>query len=298
MRVLVTGSRGFAGTALVSALEADGHRVQRLVRGSATAGDDVRWDPMGGSIDSGALEGFDAVVHLAGEGIAERRWTEAQKRRVRESRVRGTTLLAQCLAGLRSPPAVLVSASAIGYYGDRGDEELTEESSPGDDFLARVCREWEAATAPAEQAGVRVAHFRSGIVQSPAGGSLKKQLPLFKAGLGGRLGSGRQYVSWISLDDEVGAIRHLLLDDGPSGPYNLTSPNPVTNAVFTATLAGLLRRPAVLPVPGLALELVLGRELAAALPLASQRVLPSRLAAAGYGFRHPHLEGALRDLLG
>ena len=297
MNVLVSGSRGLVGGALVPALEAGGHSVRRLVRGRPTGGD-VGWDPAAGSIDVSALDGIDAVVHLAGEGIAERRWSDTQKRRLRQSRVEGTTLLARSLAGAATPPAVLISASAVGYYGDRGDEELTEDSAPGEDFLSQVCRDWEAATAPAEEAGVRVAHVRSGIVLSPSGGALKKQLPLFRAGLGGRLGSGRQYVSWISLDDEVAAIRHLLLDEGASGPYNLTSPHPVTNAEFTAILGRVLPRPTLVPVPAFALRLVLGRELAAALPLASQRVLPARLAAAGYEFRHPRLDDALRDLLG
>lgn len=295
MNVLVSGSRGLVGAALVAALRSEGHSVRRLVRGRSTGGD-VSWDPAGGSIELGGLAGNEAVVHLAGEGIAERRWSESHKRRILDSRVRGTTLLAESLARLDDPPRMMVSASAVGYYGDRGDEELTEQSTPGEDFLARVCRQWEEATGPAEHAGIRVAHVRSGIVLSPDGGSLRRQLPLFRAGLGGRLGSGRQYVSWIAIDDHVGAVRHLLSTDA-AGPFNLTSPNPVTNAEFTEVLGRVLGRPTVLRVPAAALYVVLGRELARALPLASQRALPARLLQTGYEFAHPVLESALRSLL-
>jgi uncharacterized protein len=223
VNILVSGSRGLVGTALVPALESDGHTVRRLVRGPAQ-GDDVSWDPAGGSIDADSLEGTEAVVHLAGEGIAERRWSEEQKSRIRDSRVQGTTLLSEALAQLPTPPQVLLSGSAIGYYGDRGDETLTEDSPPGDDFLAQVCVQWEAATEPAEQVGVRVVHLRTGIVLAPRGGSLGRQVKMFKLGLGGRLGSGRQHVSWISIDDHVGAIRHLLDTATARGPHNLTSP--------------------------------------------------------------------------
>lgn len=296
MNILVSGSRGLVGSALVPALEAGGHTVRRLVRGPAEDVD-VSWDPDGETIDAAALPGTEAVVHLAGEGIAQRRWSEEQKARIRDSRVRGTTLLAEALADLATPPRVLVSGSAVGYYGDRGDETLTEDSPPGDDFLAEVCRQWEAATDPAERVGVRVVHIRTGIVLAAGGGSLQRQFQLFRLGLGGRLGTGRQYLSWIALDDGVGAICHLLETATARGAHNLTSPQPVTNAELTRTLARVLRRPAVIPVPAVALDIALGKGLARSLALASQRVLPDRLMASGYEFRHPDLESALRDLL-
>jgi uncharacterized protein (TIGR01777 family) len=293
----VSGAGGLIGSALVPSLESDGHTVRRLVRGRAE-GHDVSWDPSGGTIDADALQGTDAVVHLAGEGIAKRRWSDEQKARIRDSRVRGTSLLSESLAKLPTPPQVMVSGSAIGYYGDRGEEELTEDNPPGDDFLAEVCVEWEAATEPAEQVGVRVVHIRTGIVLAPGGGSLKRQVRIFKLGLGGRIGSGRQYVSWISLDDEIGAIRHLLDTATARGPHNLVSPGTVTNAELTRTLARVLHRPAVIPVPAVALDVVLGEGLARSLALASQRVVPQRLLEADYEFRHPDLEGALRHILG
>ena len=296
MNVVVSGSRGLVGSALVPALEQEGHTVRRLVRGPAS-GHHISWDPTAGDLDPAGLEGTDAIVHLAGEGIGERRWSKAQKDRILHSRVQGTTLVAETLARLEHRPRVLVSASAVGYYGDRGDEVLTEDSGPGHDFLAEVCRRWEASTAPAEEAGIRVAHIRSGVVVSAEGGFLKRQLPLFRAGIGGRLGSGRQHLSWISIHDQVGAIRHLLADDSAEGPFNLTSPRPVTNAEFTRALGRVLHRPTVVPVPAAALEVVLGRRLARSLPLASQRALPARLEAGGYVFRHPEVEEALGALL-
>ena len=295
--MVVTGSHGLIGSALLPALERQGHVVRRLVRGEAR-GADMAWDPAGGTLDVAGLEGTDAVVNLAGAGIGDRRWSAGRKRLIRESRVAGTRLLAQSLARLEAVPKVMVSGSGVNVYGDRGDEALTEDSGPGQGFLAQVCREWEAATAPAEAAGVRVVHIRSGIVLSARGGALKKQLPLFRAGLGGRLGRGDQYVSWISIDDEVGAIAHALATESLRGPVNLTAPNPVTNAELTATLGRVLGRPAVLRVPGAALAAVLGRQLVAELLLASMRVLPSRLEASGYAFRHPQLEEALRAVLG
>jgi len=296
--VAVTGASGLVGRALVAALEGDGARVRRLVRPGAPSGPaTVSWDPAGGAIDAAGLEGVEAVVHLAGVGIGDRRWTDAHKRAVLDSRVRGTGLLARTLAGLAQPPKVLVSASAIGIYGDRGDEVLTEAGTTGEGFLADVCRAWEAATAPAEAAGIRVAHVRSGIVLSPQGGALRKQLPLFRIGLGGRFGRGRQWQSWISLDDEVGAIRHLL-DHPVAGPVNLTAPHPVRNAEFATTLGRVLRRPAVVPVPPFGPALLLGRELAHELLFTSQRVVPEVLAGSGYRFRHQELEPALRHLLG
>ncbi len=297
MNVIVSGSHGLVGSAVVPALEQEGHAVRRLVR-SPAGGHHVSWEPAAGTLDPATLEGTEAVVHLAGEGIGERRWSEAQKDRILRSRVQGTTLLAETLARLEHRPQVLVSASGVGYYGDRGDEILTEDSGPGHDFLAQVCRRWEACTAPAEGAGIRVAHIRSGVVVSAEGGFLERQLPLFRAGIGGRLGSGRQHMSWISIHDHVAAIRHLLADDSAEGAFNLTSPRPVTNAEFTRALGRVLRRPAVVPVPAAALELVLGRGLARSLPLASQRALPARLQAGGFRFHHPDVEEALRALLG
>ncbi len=285
MKVAVTGSHGLIGSALVASLEADGHEVVRVVRGP------------GDVLDVGGLGGVEAVVHLAGEGIAERRWTPAQKEKIRHSRIMGTDLLARRLAELTPRPAVLVSGSAVGYYGNGGDDKLDEESPNGSGFLAELVRDWEAATAPASDAGIRVACIRTGIVQSPKGGALKRQLPLFKFGLGGRLGPGRQYQSWIAIDDEVSAIRHVLNTDDLSGPVNLTAPNAVTNAEFTATLASVLRRPALLPVPRFGLALVLGRELVDEALLFSQRVMPRRLEQSGYQFHYPSLEGAFRALL-
>ena len=296
MHVLVSGSHGLIGSALVRALRADGHRVRPLVRGTAGGGE-VSWDPADGTVDEAALAGTEAVVHLAGAGIGDRRWTDERKREIRSSRVEATRTLARALARMARPPAVMVSGSATGFYGDRADEVLTEESGPGSGFLAEVCRDWEAATEPAGDAGVRVVNIRSGIVLSPHGGALGRQLPFFRLGVGGRLGSGRQYTSWISIDDEVGAIGHALHTGTLSGPVNLTAPDPVPAAALAATLGRVLRRPALVPVPRLALAVVLGRELAREI-LASQRVLPARLQACGYRFRHPDLEGALRAVLG
>ena len=297
MNVLVTGSHGLIGSALVQALQLGGHSVRRAVRGAAE-GKDVSWDIPSCTIDSTNLVDVEAVVHLAGEGIGERRWNKAQKDRIRNSRVDGTLLLAEALAALPTPPRVLVSGSAVGYYGDRGDEVLTEESSVGGDFLAQVCREWEEATAPAEAAGVRVVHLRSGIVLSGRGGALKKQLPLFRLGLGGRLASGKQWTSWVSLHDEVGAILHALRSDDLSGPVNACAPNPVTNAELTAALGKAVGRPALLPVPKAALSVVLSSELATSIT-GSQRAMPTRLDSHGYHFKHPELpaalEAALRD---
>lgn len=272
--------------------------MARLVRSRPAPGSsDVAWDPVAGTIDAGALQGTEAVVHLAGEGIASRRWNAEHKRRVLDSRVQGTRLLSETLAKLDPRPQVLVSASAVGYYGDRGDETITEDSPPGQGFLAEVCTQWEAAAAAAVDAGIRVVHPRTGIVLSPEGGALKTQLPLFRFGLGGRLGSGRNWVPWISLDDEVGAIVHCI-DHDLRGPVNLTAPSPVTNAEFTKALGRVLGRPTVVAAPNFALGIVLGREMAKELLLAGQRALPTRLQQSGYAFRHPELEGALRDLLG
>ncbi|MDQ3804204.1 MAG: TIGR01777 family oxidoreductase, partial [Acidobacteriota bacterium] len=265
--------------------------------GSAAPGvADARWDPEQGSIPADALEGHDAAVHLAGEPVAEGRWTDEKKRRIRESRVKGTRLLSETLAGLRQKPRVLVSASAVGFYGDRGGEVLREESAPGRDFLSGVCREWEAAARPAAEAGIRVAHPRIGVVLDAGGGALPKMLTPFKLGVGGKLGDGRQYMSWITLEDVVRVIRRLLDDEGLSGPVNAVAPNPVTNEEFTKTLGRVLGRPTIFSVPKFAARLAFG-ETADALLLVSQRVEPARLKATDFRFNDPELEGALRRVL-
>ena len=300
MRVAVTGSTGLIGRALVERLESGGHQLVRVVRPGGSQGLDptmsVAWNPTVSRIDAEGLEGLDAVVHLAGEPIAARRWSPGQKERIAQSRVHPTALLAQALARLDAPPAVLISASAIGYYGDRGDEELDESSSGGDDFLARVCRDWEAAAEPARAAGIRVAHPRTGVVLSRSGGALAEMLPFFRLGIGGRIGSGRQQMSWISLHDEVEALMWLLEAD-VEGPVNLTAPEPVTNREFTAALGRALRRPAVLPTPKPALWAKLGRELAEALLYSSARVAPAALLRGGFTFAHPDIATALAAVL-
>jgi uncharacterized protein (TIGR01777 family) len=297
MHVAVTGSSGLLGSALRRALTAEGHRVSRLVRRPSTGPDEISWDPAAGVLDPAALAGVDAVVNLAGAGIGDKRWTDAYKRELLDSRVVTTTLLARTMAAMDTPPAVLLSASAIGIYGDRGDQVLTETSAPGTGFLAEICTQWEAATEPASAAGIRVAHLRTGIVLSREGGALNKMLPLFRMGLGGKMGNGRAYWSWISLEDEIGAIR-FLLDNPVSGPVNLTGPEPATNAEFTRTLGAVLHRPTLLPVPSFGPKLLLGGELAEALLFTSARVVPQALADAGYTFRHPDLASALRSALG
>jgi uncharacterized protein (TIGR01777 family) len=284
------------GSALLPFLVSGGHAVTRLVRTPPT-GDDVFWDPAAGVRDLSRLEGVHAVVHLAGENIAAGRWTARRKEEIRRSRVEGTRRLSESLTRLSRRPNVLVSASAIGVYGDRGSELLTEDSVPGKNFLARVCQEWEAATEPASRAGIRVVCMRFGVILSSAGGALKKMLLPFKLGAGGRLGSGAQYVSWIAIDDAIGAILHAILTLPLRGPVNAVAPASVTNAEFTRTLARVLSRPAILPVPASAARLVFG-EMADALLLASQRVVPTRMQESGYHFRLADLEGALRHLLG
>jgi hypothetical protein len=296
MDVAITGASGLIGTALVAALGRAGHRPIRVVRKGSGGTDEISWDPAKGHIDAEALEGVDAVVHLAGAGIGDHRWTDSYKSTLLTSRTEGTDLLARTLAGMRRPPRVLLSGSAIGYYGARGDEELTEASAAGEGFLADLCVAWEAATTPAEDAGIRVAHLRTGIVLSRDGGALRKQLPLFKWGLGGRMGSGRQWQSWISIVDEVGAILHLLQAD-VSGPVNLTAPNPVTNIDFTKALAGALRRPVFLPIPTFGPKLLLGGELAENLLFTGQRVLPSKLQGSGFTFKYNTIDAALRAAL-
>jgi uncharacterized protein (TIGR01777 family) len=295
--VLVTGAHGLIASAFIPRLRADGHRVVRLVRTEPEGSDDVRWDPTAGTIDAAGIEGVDAVVHLAGAGIGDKRWTPARKRLILESRTEGTDLLARTLAGLSRPPKVLLSGSAVGYYGDRGAEELTEGSGPGDDFPARVCVAWEAATAPAEAAGIRVVHLRTGIVLARHGGALQRMLLPFKLGLGGRVGSGDQYMSWITLDDHVGAMRHLLTNDSVRGAANLTAPNPATNAEFTRALGAAVHRPTVLPTPLLPLKAVYGDELVERLLVIGQRALPRALEESGYRFTHTDVDDALRAVV-
>jgi uncharacterized protein (TIGR01777 family) len=293
VKLLVTGASGLIGSALVHRAEA-AHEMVRLTRSEPGGAGAFRWDPEAGEVDPAALDGVDAIVHLAGESVAGR-WTARKKRRIRDSRVLGTRLIAEQAAARDPLPRVLVCASAIGYYGDRGDQPLTEADPPGEGFLAQVVQEWERAADPARRAGMRVVHLRFGIVQSRAGGALRAQLPLFRLGLGGRVGSGSQYVSWVGIDDVVGAIEHALASADLSGAANVTAPEPVTNAQYARTLGRVLGRPAVLPAPAAAVKLVLG-EFAAEL-LTGQRVLPQRLLADGFTFRHPELERALRDLI-
>lgn len=295
----ITGATGFVGSALTASLMQDGHHVVRIGRSSGHASPvprlrNVTWDPAAGRLDPAGLEGVDAVVHLAGESVAGGRWTTARKTAIRQSRVQGTTLLARTLAGMQRRPAVLVSASAIGIYGNRGDEVLDETATHAQDFLGEVAREWEAATMPAQQAGIRVVHARIGIVLGWSGGALARMRLPFLLGLGGPLGDGRQYMSWISLTDAVRALRHCADDAGTRGAVNLTAPQPATNREFTRTLGRVLRRPAFLPAPAFALRMLLG-EMADALLLQGQRVVPAALQRSGFRFVHEQLESALRE---
>ena len=292
MKILIAGSSGLIGTALCSQLEREGHEVVRLVRRSPAHGE-LHWDPEGGELEQEALEGIEAVLHLGGRNIAAGRWTASVKEQLRQSRVQTTELLATRLAGLAAPPRVLVCASAVGIYGHRRDEELDEESDTGEGFLAELGREWEGASAVAAEAGVRVVQARLGIVLSRRGGALAKMLLPFRLGMGGKIGDGRQYVSWISLEDAVAALIFAVENDALRGPVNLTAPQQVTNAELTRTLGRVLRRPTLLPLPAFAAKLVLG-ELAEEGLLASQRVRPTRLLEAGFEFAYPELEGALR----
>jgi uncharacterized protein (TIGR01777 family) len=297
MRIAVTGSTGLIGSVLRPHLESLGHEVVRIVRGNAT-GTDITWSPAERKIDTHALDGIDAVIHLAGAGIGDKRWSDEWKRELLESRTKGTSLISEAIASADDGPRILLSGSAIGIYGARGDEELDEQSTHGDGFLADVCVQWEQATGMAEAAGARVVHLRTGIVLSTKGGALKKQLPLFKFGLGGKMGSGAQWQSWISIDDEVAAITHLLTAE-TSGAVNLTAPKPVTNAEFTDTLGEVLHRPTFLPIPKFGPKLLLGGELADNLLFSGQKVLPRVLEADdGFTFRHPDLATALHALLG
>ena len=296
MKVLMTGSRGLIGSALVPFLRGCGQQVTPLVRGPSVP-DAPSWDPDGGTISAGALDGVDAVVHLAGENIAAGRWTPARKALIERSRVTGTRLLCDALAAAPTPPSVLVSASAIGFYGDRGEAVLDEAAAPGKGFLPKVCLAWEAATDPARKRGIRVVALRTGVVLSPAGGALAKMLTPFQLGVGGVLGSGRQYMSWVTLDDVLRIVDHSLTNDAVSGAVNAVAPNPVTNRVFTKILGRVLRRPTVFPIPAFAARLAFG-EMADALLLASARVQPARLLATGFDFAYPELEHSLRHVLG
>jgi uncharacterized protein (TIGR01777 family) len=294
--VAISGSSGLIGSAIARRVERTGGEVRRLVRRPAHAPGEISWNPERGFIDSAALDGVDAVINLAGENLAQR-WTDEAKRRIRDSRVRSTKLLSKTVATLARKPRAFLSGSAIGIYGNRGDEILDESSSLGDDFLASVCKDWEAAAEPAMDAGVRLVHLRTGIVLSRDGGALPKILLPFKLGVGGRLGSGRQWMSWIALADYVDAIAFLLANETIHGPVNMVSINPATNDEFAHTVARVLGRPAIVPVPGFAMKLMLG-EMAEDTVLASQRVAPRRLVDAGFGFNHPTLESALRAEIG
>ena len=296
MKVLIAGASGLVGSALIPALEADGAEITRLVRSFARTGE-IEWHPNQDEIDTDKLKGFDAVINLAGENIAAGRWTDDQKRKIRDSRVNGTHLLSEAIAKLAKRPGLFVCASATGIYGDRGDEVLDEQSDSGGGFLAGVCREWEMATTPALQAGVRTVTLRFGPILAREGGMLAKLLTPFKMGMGGKVGSGKQYISWVAIDDAIGAIRIALSDESIRGPLNVVSPNPVTNEVFTKTLGHVLSRPTGLAIPAFAAKLAFG-EMADEMLLTSQRVMPKRLVEAGYDFQQPELEGALRRHLG
>ncbi len=297
MKILVSGSTGLVGVALAAALREKKDEIVSLVRRPATGTGEVAWDPTGETLDGAAVEGMDAAIHLAGENVAARRWTAEQKAKIRDSRVQGTYLIASTLAKLKEPPRTLICASAVGYYGDRGNDVLKETSESGTDFLSEVCRKWEAAAKPAADAGIRVVFLRYGVILSPKGGALAKMLPPFRLGVGGKIGAGQQHMSWISLDDAIGATQHALSTESLSGPVNVVTPHPVTNVEFTKTLGRVLRRPTVLPMPAFAARLAFGK-MADGLLLSSQRVEPAKLLASGYEFRHANLEPALRHLLG
>ena len=296
--IAITGATGLIGSALARSLRADGHTVRPLVRRPTDDPGAIRWDPAAGTIDAEALVGVDAVVHLAGAGIGDKRWSPARKREILESRTRGTALIARTMAEMATPPTTFVSGSAIGFYGTRGDEVLTEDSAPGDDFVAGVVLAWEDAARPAVEAGIRTVFVRTALVLAPDGGILSRLALPFRFFVGGRLGSGRQWMSWITLDDEVAAIRFVLDRDDLSGPVNLAAPQPVTNAEMATAIGAALHRPSAVPVPAFAPRLALGREMADSLLFASQRVQPTVLTEAGFAFTHPDLSGALAAVLG
>ncbi|MGR3873048.1 TIGR01777 family oxidoreductase [Streptomyces graminifolii] len=291
-RIAVTGASGLIGSALVRSLTADGHEVVRLVRRAARSSAEVCWDPEGQYVDAAGLDGCDAVVNLAGAGIGDHRWSDEYKKQVRDSRVLGTAALAEAVATLDRPPRVWVNGSAIGFYGETGDRAVDEDAPPGDGFLPSLCVEWEEATAPVREAGIRTVFARTGLVVAREGGAWAKLFPLYKAGLGGHFGNGRQYWSFIALHDEVAAIRHLIDTEGLSGPFNLTAPNPLTNREISAAMGRVLRRPSLFTVPAPALKLALG-EMSGEV-LGSQRVLPKRLLESGFTFAFPEIEGAIR----
>lgn len=295
MRIAVTGSTGLIGTALIRSLLQDRHEVVRLVRRPPRAEDEVEWDPKQQYVDAEGLAGCDAVVHLAGAGVGDHRWTEAYKKEIRDSRVLGTAAIADAVASLDTPPRVLLCASAIGYYGDTGDRAVDEDAPPGDGFLSHVCQEWEEAAAPASEAGIRTVHARTGLVVAQEGGAWGRLFPVFRLGLGGRLGSGRQYWSFISLADHIAALRHILVTEELAGPVNLTAPEPVTNREVTEAMGRVLHRPTLMTVPAPALRIALGDF--AEDVLGSQRVLPRKLLESGFTFEHPTVEGAVRAAL-
>ena len=307
MHILISGASGLIGSSLAPRLSAAGHRVSRLVRvrgggearspGGAAGGSAIPWDPESGVLDPSGFSGVDAIVHLSGESIAGGPWSKNRRERIRNSRIRTTRLLAETLAQMSTRPAVLVQATAVGYYGNRGEETLTEASSAGTGFLADLCRDWEAASMPAQDAGVRVVRLRTAPVLSAKGGMLAAILPIFRLGLGGRLGSGRQWMSWIALDDHLSVIERALTDSSMRGSINAASPEPVRNATFTKTLGRVIHRPTILPAPKFALHMALGRARAEELLLTSQRVTPEALLECGFRFAHPRLEEALRAAL-
>lgn len=296
MKILVSGSHGLVGSALVNSLQHDGHELFSLVRSAPKSASELEWNPERRPVTQSRLEGMDAVVHLAGESIAEGRWSDDKKRRIRDSRVKGTTTLSEALANLQNPPGTFICASAIGYYGNRGDEILTEASAPGNDFLSGVCVEWERATKPAVDKGIRVINARFGIILSKDGGALAKMLTPFRMGVGGRIGDGKQWMSWIALDDVVDALKLAVTSDSIRGPVNFVAPNPVTNIEFTRTLGKVLSRPTIFPIPAFGVRLAFG-EMADALLLSSQRVKPLELEKSAYPFAYPALSSALQHLL-
>lgn len=296
MKTLVSGSHGLVGRALIKSLLNRGDTVSRLVREAPSGSNDIEWHPNQDQIDVRKLNGFDAVVHLAGESIASGRWSPEKKTRIRESRIKGTKLLSGALAQASHPPRVFVSASAIGFYGNRGDEVLTEQSAAGNDFLAGVCKEWEQSAEPAAEKGIRLVKARFGIILDKDGGALAKMLPPFRMGIGGRIGDGKQWMSWIGLADVIGALEFVIENQALSGPVNFVAPNPVTNATFTSALGRILGRPTFLPVPAFGARLAFG-EMADALLLSSQRVEPKRLNETAYRFRYSNLNDALSEIL-
>jgi len=296
MKILISGSHGLVGSALAKALQQSGDEVLSLVRGKASSSNQIEWDPKQGLLSLDSIEGLDTVVHLAGEAIAEGRWSDEKKQRIRDSRVQGTRLLAEKVAAMASPPRVFVSASAIGFYGNRGDELLTEQSTAGRDFLADVCVEWERATEAVQARGIRTVLARFGIILSTKGGALAKMLPPFRMGVGGRVGNGKQWMSWIALEDVVAGLLHVMKTESVKGAVNFVAPNPVTNAEFTKKLGNALSRPTIFPIPVFGIRLAFG-EMADALLLSSQRVKPAVLEASGFEFQYVELSNALKAIL-